>query len=198
MQKTGVLFIDAFGHNELIVHTKIVGFVDMWAKVIDGKLCEVYGKCGNERTEEHVLRAKFSIKAFPNQPRLSEDRVVTRQSRQVGCATIHQAYTIDTIGTRFADDAISLLVIDDATARVGIHVVDCTDLWNDELTEDSHRRCMTIYWKQISDTAPDNCFHMLHPSVLESSCLAAHKTHPQRSGHRRISRENRRPYYTGV
>jgi superfamily II RNA helicase len=177
VQKTGVLFVDAFGHNELIVHTKIVGFVDMWAKVVDGKLCEVYGKCGNERTEEHVLRTKYGIKAFQNQPRLSEDRAVARQGRLVGCASIHRAYTIDTIGTRFADDAITLLVIDDVTARVGIHVVDCTDLWNDELTEDSHRRCMTIYWKQISDTVPDNCFHMLHPSVLESSCLAVHKTH---------------------
>ena len=170
VQKTGVLFRDAFEHCECTVHTHMVGFFDVWAKVIDGKLCEVYGKCGNDRIEEHVLRAKYAIKALVDQPRASVDA-------NVDPVVVHRAYTIDSIGTRFADDAISLQVVNDDTVRVGIHVVDCTSTWSDALTEDAHRRCMSIYWKSIADTPVESCFHMMHPSLLEQKSLSAHKTH---------------------
>lgn len=178
VQKTGVLFRDAFENRECIVHTRIVGFVDVWVKVIDGQLCEVYGKCGSERIEEHVLRSKFAIKAFTNQPRISVGPTRPTTPPPAG-HVVHQAYTIDSIGTRFADDAISLSIVDDETARIGIHIVDCTDLWSDALTSDAHGRCMSIYWQPIADTPPasEHCFHMLHPSVLEQRCLAARKTH---------------------
>jgi superfamily II DNA/RNA helicase len=176
VQKTGVLFRDAFEHRESTVHTRMVGFVDVWAKVIDGQLCEVYGKCGNDRIEEHVLRAKYAIKALADQPRAPAVDAVSDDAVVDPGVAVHRAYTVDAVGTRFADDAISLAVVDGETVRLGIHVVDLTRIWSDALTEDAHRRCMSIYWKSIADTPAESCFHMLHPSLLERHSLSAHQT----------------------
>ena len=127
------------------ITTKASGCVDRWAKVINNnknnnlELSELYGPVGCLETESAVLRLFYGVKCrYPHYclPKQAMDTVALG------------AFSVDNVGTKDIDDALSVEYLGTDEYRIGVHVTDVTHFYrcNPEFFEWTQSRGASAYW----------------------------------------------------